>query len=179
MNVMHSCRNDDWLTPVYLLDMAKEVLGEIDLDPASSEMGNARVRAKQYRTVATDGLQGAWGSPQFPRTIFLNPPGGKVKNLSKTALFWKKLMHERDLWNVRHAIFLAFSAEALQNTQGKDCDPIMSFPFCVPAKRIRFDFPGPALKSAPSHSNVVVYVPGRVDETRRFRDVFGRIGAVR
>ncbi len=81
-------------------------------------------------------------------------------------------MLTREEGKLEHAIFLAFSAEALQNTQGKGCYSICDFAVCIPAKRLHFDTAAPIVKNAPSHSNAIVYVPGRVNRTNIFRDVF-------
>lgn len=174
MNIQHSSRTDLWYTPLPIVVAARDVLGPIDLDPASDEFGNARVGAARYLTREMDGLTTPW----VGRTVFCNPPGGKKGNKSNTALFWARLMAHREAVELDHAIFLAFSAEALQNTQGKGVPPIMAFPFCVPAQRLAFDSrEGPG--KDPSHSNVIVYVPGTVDRTETFRAVFAKFGAVR
>lgn len=47
---------------------------------------------------------------------------------------------------------------------------------CVPAKRVRFGKPGVEQPAAPSHSNVVVYVPGTFDNTDLFLRVFAELG---
>ncbi len=77
-----------------------------------------------------------------------------------------------------HALFMAFSAESLQNTQGKDEPPMLAFPFCIPAKRIQFVSRG-VEKTQPSHSNAVIYVPGKVDNTDKFVEVFSALGVCR
>lgn len=174
MNIQHSSRQDDWMTPVAILELVRAVLGTIDFDPASSAQANARVRAKQYKTVEDDALQHPW-----PRgSIYLNPPGGKLGNKSKTVLFWQQLIAQRFGGYLTHAIFMAFSIEALQSTQ--QCDlSILDFPICVPRRRIAFDSTGPVIKSAPSHSNVIVYVPGTVDDSAKFKEHFSSLGQVK
>lgn len=168
MNIMHSSRTDRWFTPIPIIERVKKVLGPIDLDPASEPLANERVGAGEYYT--EDGQNLKWFG-----TMFINPPGGKTGNQSNTAIFWKKLMQSRN--KIQHAIFLAFSLEALQTTQGKGVPSIGEFPFCVPARRIRFDTPfGPS--KAPSHSNVIVYVPGQRDTSDLFRQVFVELGVV-
>lgn len=172
MNVQHSSRSDTWYTPAYIIALVREVLGPIDLDPASDSRANAVVQASSYLTESDDGLVQPWGSG----SIYLNPPGGKKGNKSLAGLFWARLMEHRHKPDFKHAIFMAFSAEALQNTQGKSTPSIMEFAICVPSKRVRFVYPG-VEKSSPSHSNVVVYVPGYLDETDRFLSVFKTLGA--
>lgn len=175
MNVQHSSRSDDWYTPQRILELVKQVLGAIDLDPASSCEANLSVEASTYYNEAQDGLTCTW---QPGSSVFLNPPGGKVGNKSKAGLFWKKLMEYREAGSLKDAVFLAFSVEALQSTQRKGCPPIAAFPFCVPAKRIAFVPADGSKKTAPSHSNMIVYVPGTVDRTELFARVFSELGEV-
>lgn len=175
LNVQHSSRTDGWYTPAKILELARTVLNTINLDPASSEEANEQVKASFFYTEHEDGLSVRWIRDC---TVFLNPPGGKVGNKSKAGLFWKKLMEYRDAGHLTDAIFLAFSVEALQSTQGKGCKPIAEFPFCVPAKRIAFMPADGSKKSAPSHSNMIVYVPGSLDRTELFVETFKTLGAV-
>ena len=178
MNILHSSRTDKWYTPVWVLDLCRQALGYVALDPASDLFGNTRVKAARILTEADDGLTSPWGWSGSPITVFCNPPGGKKGNKSMAGLFWARLMKERELGRIRHAIFLAFSAEALQNTQGKGLPAIGEFPCCVPAKRLRFDTPDGEPGAAPSHSNIIVYVPGTEDHTERFIDVFDDVGTI-
>lgn len=176
MNVQHSSRSDSWRTPVSILVRVRWVLGDITLDPASSVEANEVVSASNIFTKEDDGLLQSWKTNG--RSMFINPPGGKTGNKSNTSLFWKKLMeHRLHDQGFDHAIFLAFSAEAMQTTQGKGCKSICEFPFCVPAKRIRFVGEDESMQ-APSHSNLIVYVPGRRDETDSFYDTFKDLGCV-
>lgn len=168
MNAQHSSASNEWYTPEPVIELARAVLGPIDLDPASDEFGNLSVRASRFFTANDNGLEHSWSG-----TVFLNPPGGKVGNKSQAGLFWSKLMRERP--NIEHAIFLAFSAEALQNTQGKGELSVMDFPICVPSKRVRFGKQH-SKPAAPTHSNVVVYVPGKFDNTALFLRVFPKLG---
>lgn len=61
--------NDEWQTPEYIIESVREVLGVIDLDPASSETANQRIQAERYFNKEHDGLNHSWlGS------VYLNPP---------------------------------------------------------------------------------------------------------
>lgn len=175
MNIQHSSGTDLWYTPLPIILAVHEVLGRVDLDPASDEFGNARIQAKYYITAEVDAL----ASPWMPNcSVFLNPPGGKTGNQSNTALFWKRLMEYRNAGQLTHAIFLAFSLEAMQNTQDKGVDSIAAFPFCIPSKRLRFDSRD-GVYSAPSHANVIVYVPGTIDRSQAFVSEFSKFGLSR
>lgn len=174
MNIQHSSRSDAWYTPLEVVTAAQRVLGPIDLDPASDEFGNARVGARYFLTKEMDGLNTPW----IPGTIFLNPPGGKVRNRSQMELFWRRLMAHRDEGQLTHAVFVAFSLEAAQSTQRDGQGGIMRFPLCVPSKRLAFDS-RTGKGQAPSHSNAIVYVPGKLDRTAQFIAEFSWFGFVR
>ena len=166
MNIMHSSRSDSWRTPSDIVVRVRLVLGGIDLDPASDTTANLIVKAKRIYTVEDDGLVKSWSG-----RVFCNPPGGKLRGRSKTALFWKKLMESQF---VTSAIFLAFSLEALQTSQGVGVPSILRYPICVPKRRIKFvGAPG---KESPSHSNVIVGV--RVDPVK-FAEAFSDLGDVK
>lgn len=63
-------RNDDWYTPSDWLNLARDVLGGIDLDPFSSERANQTVQAKRYFTEEDNAFQQKWKA----RTVWMNPP---------------------------------------------------------------------------------------------------------
>lgn len=177
MNIQHSSRTDQWWTPPEYIEAVREVFdGEIGLDPASDNRANEAVRALCFLTKVENGLYlPNWGRPE---SIYLNPPGGKAGNKSLAGMFWTALMQQLETNAFGHAIFMAFSAEQTQSTQKPGQRSLLDFPFCVPAKRIRFVSPG-VEKFSPSHSNVIVYVPCQLDETDKFVEVFSRFGKVR
>lgn len=174
MNVQLSSRSDRWYTPPHIIVMVKEVLGDIILDPASDPEANKIVGARHIFDESDNPLFVDW---LFHDSIYLNPPGGKIGNRSKAALFWDKLMVEKRRNSFRHAIFMGFSLEQLQTTQASSLS-ILDFPICVPRRRIRFVSPE-GEKSSPAHSNVIVYIPNIVDRSQKFFDVFQRLGACR
>jgi hypothetical protein len=86
----------EWYTPAQYVDAAREVLGGIDLDPASCDQANRTVRARTYYTAQDDGLEHYWHG-----RVWLNPPYGK-----SSALFVGKLLAERAAGRVDAAIVL-------------------------------------------------------------------------
>ena len=75
-----SC-SDERYTPSWILDIAAEVLGAIDLDPCADPQ--KRVPARQHFTKADDGLEKAWKGK-----IYLNPPySGATKWFKHLCLY--------------------------------------------------------------------------------------------
>ena len=60
---------NEWFTPPEFLELARTVLGVIDLDPASSDKAQEVVQAEQYFAKADDGLAKQWHG-----RVWLNPP---------------------------------------------------------------------------------------------------------
>ena len=85
----------DWYTPVLYVDAAREVMGEIDLDPASSTYAQKTVKAKKHYTAATNGLDKDWSG-----RVFLNPP----YKMPDVASFVNKLCDEYDAGDVARLI---------------------------------------------------------------------------
>jgi hypothetical protein len=165
------------LRPV--VEPARLVLGGIDLDPASDAFGNSRIKTKDYIDDEGDGLRQPWTVRGLAAvSVFINPPGGKVGNQSQAVLFWRKLMNEREDGHIKHAIWVAFSIEQLQTSQACPIS-MLEFPLCVPQSRLKFDKTVGKFNS-PSHANAIVYVPGTVDHTDVFIEVFSTlVGACR
>lgn len=174
-NVKHSTKSVEWYTPYHIIEAAKATLGQIDLDPATTVEMNASIQASHIFTKETDGLNSEWPADV---SIFLNPPGGKVGNKSLAGLFWQKLMKHREDGKLKHAIFVCFSLEAAQTTQGKGCPSVLEFSFCIPAKRISFIGENAEAQS-PSHANAIIYVPGTEDYTHKFVRAFDYLGLTR
>jgi hypothetical protein len=168
MNIQHSSRTDRWYTPLYIIEMVKEVLGEIDLDPASEEKANEVIGAREFYT--RNALNETW----VANKVFLNPPGTKIGNQSQSALFWEKLVYHFDRGHIGEAVFMAFSAELLAVSQKYGPKSLLDFTICIPKNRIRFVDPLSPGKLAPSHSNVIVYLGDNID---KFKQVFSGIGA--
>ncbi len=154
----HSITNEH-PTPEPVVKMARDLLGAIDLDPASTPEFNSRVRAAEIYTQEQDGLTQPWYG-----NVFLNPPGGKLRKVgdrwvptkgsgqSSAAVWWGKLVKEYCDHNVLSAFFVGFSLEILRTGQSAIIPP-SHFPHFIPAERLHFS------GSSPSHANVLVWLP--------------------
>jgi len=86
----------DWWTPEDFIEPAREVLGSIDLDPASCAAANEVVKATDFFDISKDGLLQPWHGG-----VWMNPPYcGKAKR-------WvTKLLDEHESGRVDAAIAL-------------------------------------------------------------------------
>lgn len=173
----HTCDSPEWYTPRAYVEAAHDVMGGIDLDPASHEEANATVKATRFFSEQDNGLMNRW----YGR-VFLNPPGGLVPE------FWQKFIAGEFV----EGIWIGYSLEQLQTLQciGATQTPL-DFPMCVPFKRIAFVENAakkaaridkmiaagkiPNQKSSPSHANYITYIG---DRTHEFRRVFRQFGQV-
>lgn len=60
---------NEWYTPIEYVEAARSVLGGIDLDPATSETAQQKIKAGKFFTLADDGLKQEWQG-----RVWLNPP---------------------------------------------------------------------------------------------------------
>lgn len=101
MRLLTSSEHNSWYTPSRYIEMAREVLGGIDLDPASHSVPQQWIKAKKYYTKEDDGLAQIWAGQ-----IFLNCPFGKTKGKSNQDIWAKKLISEYEAGRVSAAILL-------------------------------------------------------------------------
>ncbi len=180
MNTRHTSGKSNWITPPWLIDAARSVLGRIDVDPASSAQANKLLKAQRYFTEKTDGLSKHWYGKDKPSSVWLNPPGGKLPNgKSSTKAWWGKMLIEWRQPYFGHGLFLAFSIEAVQTSQLGNEYSLLSFPTCFFKRRIAFIDPVTGKKaSGMTHSSCLTYLAGETDQTELFAKVFSEYGIV-
>lgn len=152
---------NEWFTPTEYVEAARKVIGEIDLDPASSEMANETVQAKAFYAAKDDGLSQPW----YGR-IFLNPPYGRL-----AGEFINRLETEYAAGEVKSAI-------ALVNAHCTDTEwfqALWDHTLCFTDHRIDFDSAGRDKTSTSTHGSVFVYLG---DDRERFAKVFAQFGAI-
>ena len=101
-NAMTNARNghngdDEWITPTPVLDLARRVLGSIDLDPATNLPAQERVCATVFYTIEDDGLSRPWRG-----RVWINPPYSRAL----IPLFVTKLIAEYEAGRVSAAVLM-------------------------------------------------------------------------
>jgi phage N-6-adenine-methyltransferase len=156
----------EWYTPRRYLDAAVEVMGQIDLDPASSLPAQEHVKAKSYFTIEDDGLRQQWRG-----RVFLNPPYA----MPHIKLFVAKMVQAFSDGEIDEGILLTNNATdtAWFHLAADTCAGI-----CFTKGRISFlqARDGELLeKASPTHGQAFFYFGPRLD---RFHEVFIEFGTV-
>ncbi len=155
----------EWWTPPRIVEAVRKVLGEIDVDPASSAEANATVRAKKFFDSKEDGLSIPW----FGR-VYLNPPYGLIDGESSANIWSRKLVREFDAGRVTSAVLLANATTQCRWFQAL----VARFPACFVAGRIAFQTPG-RLAQGPISGSALFYLGPSVSA---FVETFSKFGAV-
>src|ERR1700704_1062136 len=100
-------KSTEWYTPPKYIEAAREVMGAIDLDPASCAAANRIVKATAYYTREQNGLDQSWTG-----RVWLNPPYGRTAKMEATrkstiGLFVERLLQFYESGEVTQAIVLA------------------------------------------------------------------------
>lgn len=162
IQALTSSESNEWYTPRRYIEAIREVLGEIDLDPASHALADKIVKAKQYYDLEIDGLKEYWEG-----RVFLNPPYGDL-----VGSFIEKLTREYDAGRVTEAI-------ALVNAHCTDTSwfqLLWPHVLCFTDHRINFyksEDMTPATGS--THGNVFIYLG---PNEGKFAGVFAQFGTV-
>lgn len=61
--------SDEWYTPPKYIELARKIMGSIDVDPASNAVAQSVVQATNFYTLETNGLTKSWHG-----NVWLNPP---------------------------------------------------------------------------------------------------------
>lgn len=159
-HVAYNAGNNEWYTPPEYIAAAVEVMGGIDLDPATSEAANTVVGAARIFTAQDDGLLRFWQG-----RVWMNPPYAS----ELVGRFADKLALHASAGDVTEAIVLVNNATetAWFNTLVGVASAVV-----FPRGRVRFWEPGGAL-SAPLQGQAVIYIG---PSPAKFLDAFRRFG---
>ncbi|MDN2582369.1 DNA N-6-adenine-methyltransferase [Aquibium sp. ELW1220] len=154
--------NDEWYTPARYVEMAREVMGQIDVDPASNEHAQKTVKAATFYTAETNGLDKEWHG-----RVWMNPPYSRAL----IGRFIGKLLAEYEAGRTTEAIVLTNNSTDTAWFHAMTGEASV----CFPRGRIRFVKPCGSLGRTPPMGQVFTYL-GR--QHRRFEEVFSAVGFV-
>lgn len=153
--------NNEWYTPVEYIELARKVMGSIDLDPASNDEAQKIIKAEKYFTANDDGIKHNWNG-----NIWLNPPySGK-----EIIEFIDKLIIEFENKNIKQAIVLTND-----NTDTSWYHKLVkiSSAICLLSGRIKFY--NASEISAPTNGQTFFYLGSNLDN---FNREFKKIGLI-
>lgn len=155
---------DYYGTPPDYVQLARSVMGSIELDPASClEANRAFVMADRFYSIEDDGLSRSWKC----ETLWLNPPYS-----SKGAYeFARKFQDESP--NIKQAVVLVNSATGTRAFRHlfDSCDAI-----CFCNKRIQFLDPTGERSQSNNSKEQLFFYKGR--RLLKFKNRFGSIGRI-
>lgn len=152
---------DSWSTPDEHIEAAIEVMGRIDLDPATNPTAQARIQALRFYTKADDGLTKPWSG-----RVWLNPPYSR----GLVTAFVEKLLRSYESGDVSQAILLVNNC-----TDTLWCQDLLArFPACFTLGRVAFLYEDePRVNTR--QGQVLFYLGAHRD---RFAEVFRAFGVI-
>lgn len=149
---------NEWYTPSEYIEAARDVLGGIDLDPASSDAAQKIVKAKCFFTAELNGLNQGWNG-----RVWLNPPYAQPL----IGEFIHKLANEREAGRIEAAIILThnYTDTAWFHQAASIADAI-----CFTRGRVKFYDPNGVI-AAPTQGQAFFYCGIEVEKfCERFED---------
>ena len=168
--VMLQSESNEWYTSSTIAELARLVLGGIDLDPASCPEANETIGATKIYTIEDNGLRWQWHG-----RVFLNPPYGKTAGYSTQGIWLRYLIYQYQKGNVSAAVCVTRVAV------GYDWFSNLwrLHPICITDKCVKFKRPAGAPKpknAGKSKTASALWYFGR--DVERFEREFGRLGRV-
>jgi len=150
---------DDYYTNTKVIDCARRVLGDIDLDPASHPLANKHVKAKRFYSIQDNGLEQKWGG-----RVWLNPPFSQWQ-------LWVPKIHEE--WQSgRVQAMCVYSAMRTITAQYFRALLDMADGMCIVTGRLKHGGRG---GDSPNDGHCVFYLGDNISD---FVEAFGPIGVV-
>lgn len=152
--------NFEYYTPIELVNAAREVMGSIDLDPASSETANKLIKATRF--YSENGLDKPWFG-----NVWMNHPFSRENN--------KKWVKHLVCWyesrSGLQACCITFAA-----TSEAWFRPLLAYPQCFIHGRTNYYLSDGTKKKGVTKGSVITYLG---ENTDKFHEVFSRFGTVK
>jgi hypothetical protein len=157
MRVLTSQATDEWYTPAWIIDLARECLGAIDLDPASSAEAQRTVQAAAYY----DGMPMSGLAQPWAGRVWLNPP---FSDTPRWVAHWRTADIDAGLLLVNSAPGYSWWEELWREQ-----------PVCMLRQRVRFVRADGADAGQAKKGQTIAY---RGPYLRRFIDLFRLYGRI-
>lgn len=156
---LHSSKTDDHGTPPEYVEMARDIMGGIDLDPFSSSYWNHHI--VKARSICDGVTRDGFAEPWWGR-VFINHPG--VPRSGNTRRSWAKLVSAWTRGEVETALWVGFRLDQLAELQSEAVHPLQMFNL-IPRERVCYmirNGSGPPIRSKdPTHSSYFTLLPTR------------------
>lgn len=166
-NPILTSKSNEWYTPEIYVEAARDVMGSIDVDPASCAQANLTVRAATFYTIEDDGLGRDW-----PGNVWLNPPYGTDDTGASNAGRWAACL----IRQYQEAI----ARQGIVCVNALTCAPwfqqLWDFTICFTNHRVHFDAPvGSDAPSRPMNGTAFVYLG---PNPKKFAERYSEFGAI-
>jgi hypothetical protein len=160
-HVAQNAGDNEWYTPKEYIELIRNVMEDIDLDPASCKAANEIVRATEFFSREDDGLSHNWHG-----RVFMNPPYAQPY----IQKFIEKLIGHVVAGEVFQAVVLVNNAT---ETKWGQLLLLHASAVCFPAGRVKFWHPKKI--SAPLQGQMIAYIGTNVDA---FTKSFNNTGVI-
>lgn len=163
--------SNEWFTPAKYIEAAREVMGSIDLDPASCYQAQKTVRATIYYDKEENGLEYNWHG-----RVWLNPPFGLihagVKGSTKSwqRSFVEKAQYEYEIGNSQQVIILLLGSTVFRTY----FQALWKYPVCLNPIQTKF-YREDGSTSQFGFGSLFVYLG---PNEQRFLEVFSKFGRI-
>lgn len=160
-HVSNNSGNNEWYTPVHIIEAARVAMGRIDLDPASCKIANETVGAIKYFDIDQNGLEQRWHG-----NVWLNPPysGNEIKQfIAAVCEKWIAQEINQTCVLVNNASDTTWFHLLLDKANA----------ICLLKGRVKFDTPNGPGEGTPLQGQAVFYFGRNIKE---FAQAFSQLG---
>ena len=173
LRILLQSASNEWFTPSIYVEAARNVMGKIDLDPASCHDANVIVQAMHYYTKEENGL-----SKPFYGCVWCNPPYGTKNGRSNQGMWVRRLIEDYEQGHIEQAIILTNAA-----TDTRWFHALFAYPICFTEGRINYFSPIHKTDIAMSrpergtntHGSAFTYLG---ENRSRFIEIFSQFGTI-